>query len=65
LSWPRPVRPGDRLTIRSEVLETRPSRSKPDRGMLRVRLETLNQKDEVVQSLVCNLVVLRRSGATA
>jgi acyl dehydratase len=32
LSWPQPVRPGDRLTVRSEVLETRPSRSKPDRG---------------------------------
>ena len=61
LSWPRPVRPGDRLTVRSEVLETRPSRSKPDRGMIRVRVDTLNQNDEVVQSFIGQLVVLKRS----
>ena len=62
LSWPRPVRPGDRLTVRSEVLETRPSRSKPDRGMIRVRVDTLNQNGEVVQSFVGQLVVMRRNG---
>lgn len=60
LSWPRPVRPGDRLTVRSEVLETRPSKSKPDRGILRVRVDTLNQDGAVVQSFICNLVVMRR-----
>ena len=61
LSWPRPVRPGDRLTVRSEILETRPSRSKPDRGMIRVRVETLNQNGEVVQSFIGQLVVLKRN----
>jgi acyl dehydratase len=61
LSWPQPVRPGDRLTVRSEILETRPSRSKPDRGLMKVRVDTLNQDGAVVQSLVCNLVVLRRT----
>lgn len=61
LNWPRLVWPGDRLSVRSEVLETRPSRSKPDRGMIRVKLETLNQNGELVQSLICNLVVLRRA----
>ncbi|HEX2116826.1 MAG TPA: MaoC family dehydratase [Alphaproteobacteria bacterium] len=61
LSWPRPVRPGDRLSLRSEILETRPSRSKPDRGMIRVKVETLNHKGEVVQSFVTQLFVLRRS----
>jgi acyl dehydratase len=60
MSWPRPVRPGDRLTVRSEVLEARPSRSKPDRGMLKVRVDTLNQDGAVVQTFVGNLVVLRR-----
>jgi acyl dehydratase len=63
LSWPRPVRPGDRLTVRSEVLEARPSRSKPDRGMMRVRVETLNQDGAVVQSFIANLVVMRRAPA--
>lgn len=65
LSWPRPVRPGDRLTVRSEVIEVRPSKSKPDRGMMRVRVDTLNQDDAVVQSFVANLVVLRRSADAA
>jgi acyl dehydratase len=63
LSWPRPVRPGDRLTLRSEVIEARPSKSKPDRGMLKVRVDTLNQDGAVVQTFVCSLVVLRRSPA--
>jgi acyl dehydratase len=63
LSWPRPVRPGDKLTVRSEILETRPSKSKPDRGMMRVRVETLNQDGAVVQSFIANLVVMRRSPA--
>lgn len=61
LTWPRPVRPGDRLSVRSEVLEARPSRSKPDRGMIRVKVETLNQNGEIVQSFVGQLVVLKRN----
>jgi acyl dehydratase len=60
LSWPCPVRPGDRLTVRSEVIETRPSKSKPDRGMLKVRVDTLNQDGAVVQSFIANLVAIRR-----
>jgi acyl dehydratase len=60
LNWPRPVRPGDRLSVRGEVLETRPSRSRPDRGMVRVRVETMNQNGEVVQSFIGQLVVLKR-----
>lgn len=60
LNWPRAVRPGDRLTIRSEVLDVRPSQSKPDRGILRLRTETLNQDGAVVQSFIANLIVKRR-----
>jgi acyl dehydratase len=63
LSWPRPVRPGDRLTVRIEVLEAHPSKSKPDRGMLKVRVDTLNQDGAVVQSFIGKLVVLRRAAA--
>jgi len=61
LSWPRPVRPGDRLTVRSEVLEVQPSRSKPDRGTIRLRVETVNQNGEIVQSFVPRLLVLKRN----
>ena len=61
LSWPRPVRPGDELQTRSEVLEVRPSKSRPDRGLIRVRTTTLNQNDEIVQVYTGNLLVPRRS----
>ena len=63
LSWPRPVRPGDELRVKSEVLEVRPSKSKPDRGTVRVQNTTLNQNDEVVQMFTGNLLVPRRAPA--
>ena len=58
--WPRPVRPGDELRVESEVLDVRPSRSRPDQGLLRVRTTTLNQNGEAVQVAIGNLVVPRR-----
>jgi acyl dehydratase len=58
--WPRPVRPGDELRVESEILEVRPSRSRPGQGMIKVRTTTLNQNDEEVQVHVGNLVVPRR-----
>ena len=58
--WPRPVRPGDELHIESEVLEVRPSKSRPTQGMIKVRTTTLNQNDEPVQIQVVNIVVPRR-----
>lgn len=60
LKWPRPVRPGDELHLLIEVLEVRPSRSKPDRGTVKVRSTTLNQNDEPVQVSVGNLIAQRR-----
>jgi len=63
VSWPRPTRPGDALRVESEVLEITPSRSSPDRGIVKVRSETRNQRDEVVQILVATMVVPRRPGA--
>jgi acyl dehydratase len=51
LRWLKPVRPGDRLGVRVTVLECIPSRSKPDRGVIRSLTEALNQHDEVVMSL--------------
>jgi acyl dehydratase len=58
--WPRPVRPGDELRLESEVLEVRPSKSRPGQGLIKVRTTTLNQDDQSVQVLVANLVVPRR-----
>ena len=61
ISWPRPTRPGDVLTVESEVLEIAPSRSKLDRGKVTLLSETRNQRGEIVQILRATLVVPRRT----
>lgn len=58
--WPRPVRPGDELSVEAAILEVRPSKSRPSQGMIKVRTTTLNQNGEAVQISVGNLVVPRR-----
>ncbi|QCI66888.1 MaoC family dehydratase [Phreatobacter stygius] len=60
IAWPRPTRPGDVLTVVSEVLEVTPSRSKPDRGMVTLRSETRNQRGEPVQIITMKLVVPKK-----
>ncbi|AYD64473.1 MaoC family dehydratase [Achromobacter sp. LC458] len=62
MRWPLPVRPDDELRIESEVLEVRPSKTRPEQGLVKARTTTLNQKDEVVQVFVSNLVVKSRGG---
>jgi acyl dehydratase len=64
LSWPRPVRPGDELHTATEILEVRPSKSRPDRGLLRVKTTTFNQNDEPVMVFTGNLLVPRRAPQT-
>lgn len=61
ISWPQPTRPGDVLRVESEVLEVRPSNSRPERGLATFRCTTLNQRDEVVQTFTGNLLVWRRA----
>lgn len=61
--WPLPVRPGDELNVESEILEVRPSKSRPDQGLMKVRTTTLNQRGEAVQIHVGNLLVPRRPAA--
>ena len=60
LRWPRPVRPGDTLRVESEVLEVRPSQSRPDRGVVRLRSTTFNQGGQPVMEQVATLIVPRR-----
>ena len=61
LRWPKPVRPDDELHLESEILEVRPSKSRPDQGLIKVRTTTFNQKGEPVQISVGNLLVPRRA----
>ena len=60
LTWTKPVRPGDALQVKSEILEIVPSQSKPDRGMVIVKLTTTNQNGEIVQTFSPKLVVFKR-----
>lgn len=59
LRWPQPVRQGDELLIETEIIEVRPSKSRPDQGIVKVRTTTYNQRQEPVQVLVASLVVKR------
>jgi len=61
LDWPNPVRPGDTLTAESEVLEVKPSRSKPDRGLARIRTTTYNQRNEPVLVATAKIIVPKRN----
>jgi acyl dehydratase len=60
LRWTAPVRPGDTLTTEAEVVEMRPSSSKPDRGTLRMRYAVKNQKGETVMTFVAIHIFRRR-----
>jgi acyl dehydratase len=62
LRWPRPVRPGDRLTAEIEVMAMRTSESKPGFGVVKLKTTTHNQHGEVVQVQVSNVLVPRRGG---
>ena len=60
LRWPNPVRPGDSLRVETEILELRPSRSKPDYGIIRLLNATTNQRGEIVQTMTASAMVPRR-----
>jgi acyl dehydratase len=60
LRWPAPLRPGDSVRLRATILEARPSRSKPDRGLVRTRGQLINQNDEDVLRLDAMNLIGRR-----
>src|SRR5882762_7950054 len=60
LRWPTAVRPGDVLQVEIEIVDLRPSRSKPTHGIVRIRNVTTNQRGEVVQTMMASALVLRR-----
>ena len=65
VAWPQATRPGDVLTVESEITAIHPSLSKPDRGIVSMRSETKNQRGEIVQVLKSKSLVLRRHPAKA
>jgi acyl dehydratase len=61
LRWLKPVRPADRLNGRLEILDIRPSRSRPDRGVARIRCILVNQDGEEALSMIANVLMRRRT----
>ncbi len=65
MSLLEPVRPGDVLSLRQDFVDARPSRSKTDRGLVRVRSTVTNQRGEPVMTMVAKLLVRRRSAVAS
>jgi acyl dehydratase len=65
VSWPQPTRPGDVLHVESTVLSITPSKSKPDRGIVVVQSDTLNQRGELCQRMVAKLLAFKRTSPIA
>ena len=61
LRWLKPVRPGDTLSVEAEVIEMRPSASKPDLGILKMGYETKNQSGEAVMRFIAIHLFARRT----
>ena len=61
LRWPNAVRPGDILQVETEIVDLRPSRSKPNYGIIRLRNVTTNQRGEIVQTMLASAMVPRRA----
>lgn len=60
LRWVKPVRPGDTLRVSAQIVDVTPSRSKPDRGTVRVKYNVINQHQETVMTMVGLTMFLRR-----
>ncbi len=64
LKWLKPVKAGDTLRGMRNVLDRRPSQSKPDRGFVNFRTQLFNQRNEMVLEQT-NLVMIGRRGRQA
>ena len=60
VAWPRPTRAGDILHVESEIVEIKPSRSKPHQGIVTVRGTMFNQHGQAVYVLTAKLLALKR-----
>ncbi len=63
VSWPRPVRPGDALSVEAEIVEITPSSSKPHQAIVTLRTTTTNQNGETVQVMTSKNLIFKRGHA--
>jgi len=61
--WLKPLRPGTRIRVRSTVLETRPSNSRPEMGLVKMQHEVLDETDAVLTTLTSTAMMGRKPGA--
>ncbi len=61
LRWLAPLRPGDTVSLQTEIVAVEPSRSRPDRGSVRVRYELTNQRGELVLTMIGIWIIARRT----
>ena len=61
IRWLKPVRPGDRLRVRTTILETREPKSRPDFGFVRTKFEVLNGDGACVMQSTTSLMIGRRT----
>lgn len=60
LRWKKPVYPGDTIHVRGRIIETTPSRSRPEMGSFRTLTSVTNQHGELVMSLISIVLIRRR-----
>jgi acyl dehydratase len=65
LRWTAPVRPGDKLWFKVTVIEARRSESKPDRGVVRILIEVINDKGVVAMSVKAMTLVRCRTAVAS
>lgn len=63
LRWLKPVYPGDTLSVESELVEKRSSKSRPEMGIMRARSTTFNQHGDAVMTLISNGLIAVRDPA--
>jgi acyl dehydratase len=63
--WPAPLRPGDSITLRATVLDTRLSRSRPEMGFVTFRFDLVDQSGTIVMTMTSSLMLGRRAAGAA
>jgi acyl dehydratase len=63
VKWLKPLRPGSRITLRTTVLDTRASNSRPEMGFIKVRMEVLDDEGTILMALTTSIIMGRRAAA--
>jgi acyl dehydratase len=65
MKWLKPLRPGTNITLRTTVLDTRPSNSRPEMGFVKIRMDILDDDREPIMTLTNSMMMGRRAAGAA